>query len=161
MSINRSECPRELEPTDRSILVHVNLVKRIAEDWQAPPEPKYVPFKGPGHTLGTRTTESSEDVDTSMNTTDAAPRPSQALIIDDAKPATSIQLRLLDGTRMVARFNTNHTVADIRGFIDAARPGSSGIYQLQTVGFPPVKLTNPTETIEGAGLLNAVVIQKG
>jgi UBX domain-containing protein 1 len=62
---------------------------------------------------------------------------------------------------MVARFNTNHTVANIREFIDAARPGSSGIYQLQTMGFPPVKLTNPTETIEGAGLLNAVVIQKG
>ena len=58
---------------------------------QAPPQPKYVPFKGPGHTLGTKTTESSEDVVTSMNTSDAVPRPSQALIIDDAKPATSIQ----------------------------------------------------------------------
>jgi hypothetical protein len=72
-----------------------------------------------------------------------------------------LQLRLSDGTRMVARFNTTHTVADIRGFIDAARPGGSGPYQLQTMGFPPVKLTNPTQTIEGAGLLNAVVIQKG
>jgi hypothetical protein len=33
-SINRSECPRELEPTDRNIPVNVNLVKRITEDWQ-------------------------------------------------------------------------------------------------------------------------------
>lgn len=71
-----------------------------------------------------------------------------------------LQLRLLDGTRMVARFNTTHTVADIRGFIDAARPGSTGPYQLQTMGFPPVKLTDSKQTIEGAGLLNAVVIQK-
>jgi len=61
---------------------------------------------------------------------------------------------------MVARFNTTHTVADIRGFIDAARPGGTGPYQLQTMGFPPVKLTDSKQTIEGAGLLNAVVIQK-
>jgi hypothetical protein len=45
---------------------------------QAPPEPKYVPFKGLGHTLGTMITS-------------GAPRSSQALIIDDARPATSIQ----------------------------------------------------------------------
>jgi hypothetical protein len=72
-----------------------------------------------------------------------------------------LQLRLLDGTRMVARFNTKHTVADIPGVIDAARRASFGNYQLQTMGFPPVKLTNLKQTIEGAGLLNAVVIQKG
>lgn len=70
------------------------------------------------------------------------------------------QLRLSDGTRMVARFNTTHTIADIRGFIDAARPGASSLYQLQTMGFPPTKLNNPKQTIEGAGLINAVVIQK-
>ena len=33
-SINRSECPRELQSTDRNIPVNVNLVKRINEDWQ-------------------------------------------------------------------------------------------------------------------------------
>jgi UBX domain-containing protein 1 len=159
-SINRSECPRELEPADRSVPVNVNLVKRITEDWQAPPEPKYVAFKGQGHTLGTKPASGTEDGTPVTNTNDAAPRPSQGLIIDDAKPATSIQLRLSDGTRMVARFNTHHTVADIRGFIDAARPGSTGPYQLQTMGFPPVKLTDSKQTIEGAGLLNAVVIQK-
>ncbi|KAG0604107.1 hypothetical protein M758_10G145500 [Ceratodon purpureus] len=158
-SINRSECPRELEPADRNTPVNVNLVKRITEDWQAPPEPKYVPFKGLGHTLGTKPA-SSEEVAPSIDTTDAPPS-SRALVIDDARPATSIQLRLSDGTRMVARFNTTHTVADIRGFIDAARPGGAGPYQLQTMGFPPVKLTNLKQTIEGAGLLNAVVIQKG
>lgn len=56
---------------------------------QAPPEPKYVPFKGQGHTLGTKPAK-PEDVTSSTNTNEA-PRPSQGLIIDDAKPATSIQ----------------------------------------------------------------------
>jgi hypothetical protein len=56
---------------------------------QAPPEPKYVPFKGLGHTLGTKPA-SSEEAASSMITS-GAPRSSQALIIDDARPATSIQ----------------------------------------------------------------------
>jgi UBX domain-containing protein 1 len=72
-----------------------------------------------------------------------------------------MQVRLMDGTRTVGRFNTTHTIADIRSFIDAAQPGSSRSYHLQTVGLPPKRLTNLKQTIEGAGLLNAVVIQKG
>jgi UBX domain-containing protein 1 len=71
-----------------------------------------------------------------------------------------MQLRLSDGTRMVARFNHTHTVADIRGFIDAARPGNVGPYSLQTMGFPPKPLTDMKETIQAASLINAVVIQK-
>lgn len=72
----------------------------------------------------------------------------------------TMQLRLSDGTRMVARFNHTHTVADIRGFIDAARPGSVGPYSLQTMGFPLKPLTDMKQSIEAASLLNAVVIQK-
>ena len=75
-------------------------------------------------------------------------------------PVTSIQLRLSDGTRMVARFNHNQTIADIRRFIDAARPGSTRIYQLQTMDFPPKILNDAALTIEAAGLANAVIIQK-
>lgn len=33
---------------------------------------------------------------------------------DESQPTTSIQLRLADGSRMVAKFNLTHTVADIR-----------------------------------------------
>lgn len=32
-SINKTECPRELEPADRNTPVHVNLVKKD-EEWQ-------------------------------------------------------------------------------------------------------------------------------
>lgn len=73
---------------------------------------------------------------------------------------TMMQLRLSDGTRMVARFNHIHTIADIRGFIDAARPGSVGPYSLQAMGFPPKPLTDITQSVEAANLFNAVVIQK-
>lgn len=82
------------------------------------------------------------------------------LMVDDALPLTSIQLRLADGTRMVSRFNYSHTINDIRAFIDASRPGGPRNYQLQTVGFPPKQLTDLTQTIEDVGLANSVVIQK-
>lgn len=160
-SINKAECPRELEPADRNTPVHVNLVRK-EEDWQAPPEPKYVAFKGTGRTLGStsESTALSQLAAPAVSSSEPPNLPFEGLVVDDTKPATSIQLRLSDGTRMVARFNHTHTVADIRGFIDAARPGNSGPYNLQTMGFPPRQLTDPQQTIQSAGLINAVIIQK-
>jgi len=159
-SINKGECPRELEPADQNTAIHVNLVKKD-EEWKAPPEPKYVAFRGTSRTLGGTTPPLvSEATTASAVTLETAPEPLQGLVVDEAKPSTAIQLRLSDGTRMVARFNYTHTVSDIRAFIDAARPGSAGPYLLQTMGFPPKQLTDLKQTIEVAGLLNAVVIQK-
>ncbi|KAJ7221990.1 hypothetical protein O6H91_Y466400 [Diphasiastrum complanatum] len=159
-SINRGECPSELEPNDRSIAVHVSLVKKD-DEWQPPAEPRYRAFQGTGRTLGGASqSPSALSPLQSSGGLEVNAQPVQGLVVDDLKPSTSIQLRLSDGTRMVARFNHHHTIADIRGFIDAARPGSSRSYQLQIMGFPPKTLLNPTETVAQAGLLNAVVIQK-
>jgi len=78
--------------------------------------------------------------------------------VDESKPTTSIQLRLGDGTRLVARVNLTHTVADLRSFVAAARPESRP-FVLQTT-FPSKELSDFTETIEGAKLQNAVVVQR-
>ena len=59
----------------------------------------------------------------------------------------------------VVQFNCNHTVADIRRFIAASRPELTSEYSLMTA-FPSVALKDNTASLEGAGLLNAVVIQK-
>ena len=58
----------------------------------------------------------------------------------------------------VAQFNHSHTVADIRRFIAASRPGVNSEYRLMTA-FPSVALKDEAASLEGAGLLNAVVIQ--
>ncbi|KAL3850901.1 hypothetical protein ACJIZ3_012783 [Penstemon smallii] len=153
-SIQKSECPKELEPADRRSSVHVNLIRR---DEDCPePEVRRVPFQGVGRTLGS--SSSTEEIVAAP--VHSAPTPSVGLVLDRSLPSTSIQLRLADGTRMVAHFNHHHTIADIRSFIDASRPGGSRSYQLQTVGFPPKVLTDQAQTIEQAGLLNSVVIQK-
>ncbi|KAJ4981929.1 hypothetical protein NE237_032766 [Protea cynaroides] len=154
-SIRNSECPEELEPADRQSAVHVNLIRR--EQNCPEPQKRHNPFQGVGRTLGSSTSSAAPGPAPPLN---SASPPSMGLVVEENLPSTSIQLRLADGTRMVARFNYHHTISDIRAFIDSSRPGGAGTYQLQTVGFPPKKLTDVTQTIEQAGLANSVVIQK-
>lgn len=156
-SITKSECPKELEPADRRTSVHVSLIRK---DENCPePEKRTVAFQGVGRTLssGSGTAASSSPEQAASLT--SAPPPSVGLVVDQSQPSTPIQLRLADGTRMVAHFNYHHTINDIRAFIDASRPGGSRTYQLQT-GFPPKQLNDLNQTIEQAGLANSVVIQK-
>ncbi|CAL9073959.1 unnamed protein product [Musa textilis] len=158
-SIRKSECPKELEPADRRSMVNVNLIRR--EENCPEPARRLTPFQGVGRTLAGGSSDSSVTEPTVDNTVSSAVPSSFGLSVDDSMPSTSIQLRLADGTRMVARFNTHHTIGDIREFIDASRPGSARTYQLQTVGFPPKQLNDLSKTIEEAGLANSVIIQKG
>lgn len=126
------------------------------------PEKRRALFQGVGRTLGSSSSSNAEQGDSigAISSFTAAPTPSVGLVVDESQPSTSIQLRLADGTRMVSRFNYQHTIRDIRGFIDASRPGGSRNYQLQTVGFPPKQLSDLDQTVEQAGLANSVVIQK-
>ncbi|KAH7660110.1 UBX domain-containing protein 1 [Dioscorea alata] len=157
-SIKRSDCPKELEPADRRSSVHVNLIRR--EENYPEPVRRQTPFQGVGRTLGGGSSTDSAPASAAPTTTPSSASPPVGLSVDESLPSTSIQLRLADGTRMIARFNTHHTISDIRAFIDASRPGATRTYQLQTVDFPPKQLTDMTQTIEQAGLANSVVIQK-
>ncbi|KAG7959481.1 hypothetical protein I3843_10G072000 [Carya illinoinensis] len=157
-SIRNSECPKELEPADRRSSVHVNLIRRN-ENFPEP-ERRHVPFQGVGRTLGSSSAPVTPEPTVTSTTLNSAPTPSTGLVVDEALPSTSIQLRFADGTRMVAHFNYHHTINDIRSFIDASRPGGARNYHLQMMGFPPKLLGDSTQTIEQANLANSVVIQK-
>ena len=126
---------------------------------QEPEKQRHVAFQGVGRTLGSSAPAAIEPTvnSTPLNT---APGPSMGLVVDETLPSTSVQLRLADGTRMITHFNYHHTVNDIRAFINASRPGGAQNYHLQLMGFPPKLLSDPTQTIEQAGLANSVVIQK-
>ncbi|GAU14447.1 hypothetical protein TSUD_249860 [Trifolium subterraneum] len=162
-SIKKSECPKELEPTDRKTSVRLNLTRRD-ENYPEPAKPRYTPFRGVGRTLGDSSSSgeaASEPIPTTASASSfTAPAPALGLVVDESRPVTSIQLRLADGTRMVSHFNHHHTIRDVRAFIDASRSGGVTSYQLQTMGFPPKQLTDLDQTIELAGIANSVVIQK-
>ena len=62
--------------------------------------------------------------------------------------------------RMVARMNLTHTVGDIRNFINASRPENlSRPYTIGTT-FPNRTLGDDTATIQAAGLVNSVIVQR-
>ncbi|KAK6789757.1 hypothetical protein RDI58_013557 [Solanum bulbocastanum] len=157
-SIRKSECPNELEPSDRKTHVHFN-VTRSEEDCPVP-EKRHVSFQGVRRPSGNTSNAAAVESTVVVSSFTSAPAPSVGLVVDQTQPSTSIQVRLADGTRIVSRFNFQHSIRDIRGFIDASRPGGSSSYQLQTVGFPPKELSDLDQTIEQADLANSVVIQK-
>ena len=158
-SIAKGECPRELEGNQAAGRpVHVNLV-RSDSDFVPRAKPKYVAFGGTGRTLGSTSGAAADaDAHAAAGAAGAAGSASQ-MSVDESRPATSVQIRLADGTRMVARFNHHHTVGDVRNFIIRARPGAKVNFAL-TTSFPPTPLNDDEQTIKEAGLCNAVVQQK-
>ncbi|CAL8471559.1 g11101 [Coccomyxa elongata] len=159
-SMARGDCPQELEPSDRSIPVNVNLI-RVERDYVPPEKPKYKAFSGTGRILSGDDGPSASG-DAAHEQQAAAPDSSSQAPWegpDESQETTSLQLRLADGSRMVARFNLTHTVGNIRRFIRAARPDTTGPYRLITA-FPQAQLDDDSATIAAAGLANAVIIQK-
>nr|XP_025886986.1 plant UBX domain-containing protein 4 isoform X1 [Solanum lycopersicum] len=157
-SIRKSECPKEVEPADRKTHVHFNVTR---SEGDCPVlEKRHASFQGVRRTSGNTSNAAAVESTVAVSSFTAPPAPSVGLVVDQTQPSTSIQVRLADGTRMVSRFNFQHSIRDIRGFIDASRPGGSRSYQLQTVGFPPKELADLDQTIEQADLANSVVIQK-
>lgn len=118
--------------------------------------PRYTAFQGTGRTLGATAVSSAGS--SSQPGGSSAPQ-GEWEGVNESQPTTSLQLRLHDGSRMVAQFNNSHIVADIRRFIRASRPDITGHYQLMT-GFPSAPITDESQTLEAAGLLNAVIIQR-
>ncbi|KAK5818141.1 plant UBX domain-containing protein 4-like [Gossypium arboreum] len=158
-SVMGSQCPKELEPADPRTKVDLHLFRR--DENYSEPNRRQSAFQGVGRTLGSSSPSPTPSESTAAaGNIITAPAPSMGLVVDTSLPTTSIQLRLSDGTRMISRFNHHHTIRDIRGFIDASRPGGATNYQLQTMGFPPKQLTDLDQTIVQAGIANSVVIQK-
>ncbi|KAF9895848.1 hypothetical protein BX616_008705, partial [Lobosporangium transversale] len=163
-AINRGHAPLKYLNVRPGQPVEMRVAKRMDEDYKEPPKAPPKPFEGTGNRLGSIATPASTSSSTPGSfpggeSSSSEPTP-RSLNIDESQPVTTIQIRLADGTRMVARFNHTHTINDIRGFINASRAGeSSRAYALQT-SFPRKDLVDTQQTIKDAELLNAVVLQR-
>ncbi|KAJ3416197.1 hypothetical protein HDV05_002842 [Chytridiales sp. JEL 0842] len=164
-AINQGRAPTSLLNVQYGQEVEVKVAHRINEDYKEPAPKPIAPFGGSGQRLGGVTTSEPVSLPGSFPTTsstqsaDPAPR-APALQVDDSLPVTSLQIRLADGTRMVARMNHTHTVRDVRNFISASRPGEAGRPFILQTTFPTKDLTNEDATLKEAGLLNAVLVQR-
>jgi len=99
----------------------------MGEDYTPPPK-VLKPFSGSGNRLGDATDPPSSAAGIAATTPGgslaaasapaaAAPTAAPTIALVDNEPVTSIQIRLADGTRLVARFNHTHTVGDVRTFV--------------------------------------------
>ncbi len=132
------------------------------------PKKKYVPFEGGGQRLGsptpgvgTRVPEPSSGA-TQTAAAPAATAQTAGPNVDEAQPTVSLQIRLGDGTRLPARFNTTHTIGDVYSFVRASNAESrSRLWVLMTT-FPSKELNDKSQALGDLAEFKrgGVVVQK-
>lgn len=98
--------------------VHIQVSDRKEEDYVPPPK-TFKAFTGSGRQLGSPTPaiKGQQQQQSQAATSAPAPNPASGMQLDPSQPHTSIQIRLADGTRLIAKLNHTHTVGDIRNFV--------------------------------------------
>lgn len=160
-SIKRGIPPRELLQEAEGAEVHLDMQDHRDSDFE-PPKNKQQKYKlyNDGYKLGsTSTAPITTNTTLSEKVTNEQAAIAQ-LGLDESRPVTQIQIRLSDGSRVVVKANQTHTITDLRRFINTSRPEyNQRSYALMT-SFPNRELTNNEQTLQEAGLLNAVIMQK-
>jgi UBX domain-containing protein 1 len=150
-AIHSGRAPLSLLDVQHGQPVEVRVIKRQEEDYIPPPKAPPKPFEGTGHRLGSEPT-------TPVTESTSAPSSIPSVAVDQTQPVTSIQIRLGDGSRLIAKLNHTHTIGDIRQYIEA-NSNNNRHYILQTT-FPVQPLEDNDQTIKEAGLLNSVIVQR-
>ena len=114
-AINSGRAPLSLLNVRFGQPVELMVARRTNEKYVPPPPPPMQPFSGAGNRLGAPAPAAPA----------AAPAPAapaatgDAPTVDPSQPTTQIQVRLGDGQRLIAKLNQNHTVGDLRRYINA------------------------------------------
>ena len=143
-AIAMGRTPRELLPEEGGGDVVVGLVDKREEDYVE----TFRSFSGAGTALGAPSAAASG------GSFDPSTLPSPPPAVDAGRPCTSIAVRLLNGKRQVVKINLDSTVQDLAAHL-VPHADSSPFQML--AGFPPKPLTDPSATIEAAGLKGAQV----
>ena len=113
----------------------------------------FAAFDGEGTSLGSAATPATAGGVIVPDSDATAPT------VDDGQPTTSIQVRLLDGKRLVIKVNTTATVSDVASAINASGRAGEDMYVL-SAGFPPRPIEDLSKMVTEAGLAGSVVNQK-
>ncbi|XP_070566656.1 NSFL1 cofactor p47-like [Ptychodera flava] len=157
-SVTNGEIPRELIRLAKGGQVNMDMEDHRDQEYM-PPKPMLTPFAGAGHKLGSPTPNIVSNPVPAASSAQAS-APSTSVQLDESQPCTSLQIRMADGSRLVPKFNHTHTIGDIRRYIVESRPQyASQTFVLMTT-FPNKELTNESESLVDANLLNAVIVQR-
>ncbi|KFB46899.1 AGAP005122-PA-like protein [Anopheles sinensis] len=170
-SITRGEIPEELRSKGQTMF-RVDLKDNRHEEYVKRGKP-FKAFGGAGQTLGSpvppmATTSGSSGSSTSStvpnadgkNNEENEKRAAEELALDSSQPTTALQIRLVDGSRLSARFNQSHTVDQVRQYVVTARPQYAAQNFALLTTFPSKELSDGAQTLKDAGLLNAAIMQR-
>lgn len=150
--VNRGVVPREMEEPGVGD-VSITLIDKKGEEYIAPKK-KVIPFSGGGQRLSAGGPSAPPPTPTASVDPERA---AATVAVDESRPVASVQIRLSDGTRLIARLNEDSTVGELRAFVAASRPGARD-FTLSTA-FPRKVLEDDDKTIKEAQLKGAVVLQ--
>ncbi|MCJ1241423.1 hypothetical protein MMC14_009428 [Varicellaria rhodocarpa] len=164
--IKSGRAPLEIMNVERNQEVDVKLVQHSEK--YVTPKKKYQPFSGGGQRLGSPTPgEPSSDPNppptpAALPRTIATSSSEPVISIDASVPTISLQIRLGDGTRLVSRFNTTHTIGDVYSFVNSSSPASRSRAWILMTTFPSKELSDQALTLgESAELKKGgVVVQR-
>ncbi|CAD5117720.1 DgyrCDS6467 [Dimorphilus gyrociliatus] len=80
--------------------------------------------------------------------------------VDPSKPTTNIQIRLANGSRLIAKLNTSHTVGDLKDFVRSERQEYAEANFVLMTTFPNKVYSEEDKTLEEAGLLGSAMTQR-
>ncbi|KAI8905589.1 SEP-domain-containing protein [Gorgonomyces haynaldii] len=143
--------------------VDIKVSHRVDQDYVQPKKPLQA-FAGAGNRLGSvvpgEPGPSSIPGAFPSSSAASSSAPIPTVQVDNSQPVTSIQIRLADGTRLVAKFNHTHTIGDIRHYIQFARAEYRNASFVIQTPLPVKVFADDKQTLKDAGLLNAVVAQR-
>ena len=164
--IRQGRAPLHIMNVEHTQEVDVKLEQH--EEKYVQPKKQYKPFSGGGQRLGSPTpgvplnsTTTAPVAMTSGTTTQTEPG-GPVVDVNDSRPTLSLQIRLGDGTRLVSRFNTTHTVGDVYGFINSSSPSSRERPWVLMTTFPSKELQDQAQALGDLAELKrgGVVVQK-
>lgn len=161
-SVRRGEIPQELRQLSHGGKVNLDMEDHRDVEFSKP-KSAFRAFGGEGQKLGSSAPSMMPPTGLLGGQQDQAANESQAsasVALDNTQPVTSIQIRLADGGRLVQKFNHSHRVSDVREFVASARPAMAAVEFVLMTTFPNKELTDESQTLKDAGLLNAVIVQR-
>ena len=150
--INTGHAPLHILNVEQGQEVDVEVHPHKDEDY-VKPKKKYVPFSGSGQRLGSPTPGLSgvaqppaPQASSSASSATAVPAPAAPQVeVDSNAPVVSLQIRLADGSRLPARFNTTHTIGHVYDFVNASSPTQRPFALMTT--FPSKELSDKSQTL--------------
>lgn len=140
------------DPSDQ--LLELRVENRRTEDYVAPLKPAYVAFSN-GASLGSTVTDSAV-ITAEMLAEFCAPA------VDDSKPTTTLQVRLLDGSKIKIKLNNTSTALHLAATIGRSGLAASPSGFVLSGGYPPkdVSGSDLTKSLQELSLLGAAIIVK-